>query len=529
MSKMRMRVMIIAAALVIGCTSTPEPAAEHGEPDPPAATAPAATAPATAPATATPATATPAAATPAAAPTAAAPTAAAPTATPPGPQGRLRRIVNTEGDGVALRDECTDDSRSPDTAGQGFKEGAEVSGIQEGTGECAGWALVTGHDGRQGWVRLRYLDHDEIPTWPHDVSTDTWDRLIERLNAQQQDCVTSSLTADELRLAEINTILSRRNFDWEGRIFACMSREDAIALATAIGVAQYRSQNTDPAELTSCSMPFHAESAAIDQSTIITGDIVEGEPTDEYIAFATDFVVICLAIPRLPFVWQDAGLSDSTYPDEASCMEGRLRDDVTTTELLLDCAPSLLIARLATAESGWLSRDEEIACIKPHLPTGALTSEGLEGERWPATQDLVRSALVACAEQLRHTATAVHEGTALTLVLDDGSTLLVPGNAASRGTTIAFAKMPAWDIPEAPYYATEWHGAWEVSVSSPLIAPVTIRVPAADQDQAWIFARHDEEEAHDDETWLGIAMDVADGLVSAELQSGGTLAIWLVD
>jgi hypothetical protein len=69
---------------------------------------------------------------------------ARPTATPGSTTGVTRRIVNTDGQGVALRASPGGD-RLP---GKGYDEGATVTAF-ESSGE---WTHIRGSDGREGWV-----------------------------------------------------------------------------------------------------------------------------------------------------------------------------------------------------------------------------------------------------------------------------------------------------------------------------------------------------------------------------------------
>jgi hypothetical protein len=69
---------------------------------------------------------------------------AAATATPGPAAGVQRRVVNTDGQGVALRD-APGGKRLP---GKGYDEGATVTAL-ETSGQ---WTHIKGSDGRQGWV-----------------------------------------------------------------------------------------------------------------------------------------------------------------------------------------------------------------------------------------------------------------------------------------------------------------------------------------------------------------------------------------
>ena len=63
-------------------------------------------------------------------------------------------IGNTDGDGVSLRDECSDDALVSEIGG--WSDGAEVDLLEEGSGECAGWLKVQA-DGVTSWVREEYV------------------------------------------------------------------------------------------------------------------------------------------------------------------------------------------------------------------------------------------------------------------------------------------------------------------------------------------------------------------------------------
>ena len=78
-----------------------------------------------------------------------APAAATPTAT-------SLVIVATDGDGVAVRDAC-DDARRTSAPGRGLAEGTRVELLARGDGGCTEWMLIQAPDGRESWVRARYL------------------------------------------------------------------------------------------------------------------------------------------------------------------------------------------------------------------------------------------------------------------------------------------------------------------------------------------------------------------------------------
>ena len=133
------------AALLVACT-VEEPAAPASTPGATrtSAAVPERTPTPTATLSPTPTAVSPAASTPA-------PTAATATTTP-----TLLVITGTDGDGVSVRDAC-DDARRISAPREGIGEGTPVRLIESGEGDCADWMLVQVPDGRESWVRTRYL------------------------------------------------------------------------------------------------------------------------------------------------------------------------------------------------------------------------------------------------------------------------------------------------------------------------------------------------------------------------------------
>ena len=79
-----------------------------------------------------------------------------PTAATATPTPALLVIAGTDGDGVSVRDAC-DDERRISAPGEGIPEGTTVQLISAGEGSCAEWMLIEAPDGRESWVRTRYL------------------------------------------------------------------------------------------------------------------------------------------------------------------------------------------------------------------------------------------------------------------------------------------------------------------------------------------------------------------------------------
>ncbi len=64
-------------------------------------------------------------------------------------------IGNTDGSGVALRDDCDDEARYS-ARGEGWADATRVELIEEGEGRCEGWLNVQAED-EVSWVRREYL------------------------------------------------------------------------------------------------------------------------------------------------------------------------------------------------------------------------------------------------------------------------------------------------------------------------------------------------------------------------------------
>ena len=74
---------------------------------------------------------------------------------------RVVWIAHTDGDGIAVRDDCLDSARVGRFA---FEEGSSLSLLATGSGRCVDWSVVGGGDANT-WVRNRYLANEE-PTVP---------------------------------------------------------------------------------------------------------------------------------------------------------------------------------------------------------------------------------------------------------------------------------------------------------------------------------------------------------------------------
>ena len=192
------------------------------------------------------------------------------------PANDSRRIVNTGGDGVALRSACTEGSRVPGTAGQGFREGSVVEEMDRGAAACRGWAFVAGSDGREGWVRLRYLASEDAAPWRNEPAPATWMTLLLQLDGAGQSCVQESLGPAEIAEAQELPLHADSTETWVQRFTACVPLEQAVSLALALIVSAATGEpgtnGEDAAQaLADCYRPFLEEHAAIEHASLLAG------------------------------------------------------------------------------------------------------------------------------------------------------------------------------------------------------------------------------------------------------------------
>ena len=302
--------LIAVAALVIGCSS----GSDSGDDSEQAAAAPAdaTTATATASRAATPPTPAP--------PTSQPATATATIAVPSLPPPPGRRIVNTGGDGVALRDRCSDDSRVPGAAGRGFRDGDSVREISRGEGECAGWTLARSGDGRESWVRLRYLSALDTSGWSGDITTATWGTILGELGADERACVEAELTPSELEVAASHPLLDTGETPWAAAIGDCMTVERIAEITQAITLTEFTEFGVDPAVDAACYRPFIDEQATRDRGEFFMDD-ASAESRD----LLLEALVLCSGEAIATRMVRDSGLDPASHPTAIECARGQLK------------------------------------------------------------------------------------------------------------------------------------------------------------------------------------------------------------
>ena len=240
-----------------------------------------------------------------------------------------RRIVNTGGDGVAIRDNCADESRTQGSAGRGFRDGNEVRAVLSGTADCAGWLFVAGDDGRESWVRLRYLSAVDTTGWAGDVATATWEVLFENLSADERSCVEAALTRAELEAAARLPLQGPDDdVPWVPRFAGCITDELFARVTQSATLAVVAELGQDPIVTASCYRPFIDEIAAGDHSRLFGDD---PDPSADLILLEAR--ALCSGEALAKQMLAGAGIDPATHPAVVTC----IRNDI---KILLEASMS---------------------------------------------------------------------------------------------------------------------------------------------------------------------------------------------
>ena len=221
-----------------------------------------------APATASP---TPDTAAPTPAPLTPSPT---PTAQPFAP---THHIANTGGVGVAVRDGCRDDARVS-APGAGIPEQTMVQ-LLATSGDCPGWTRVVTEEGRQTWIRLRYLASADPFTWPGDIATATWRDITAALGAEGPACAAAALASHGAGAGVLQRPVLAPDVPagsatpaWLAAIAPCIGHDLAAEVFVAGAADEFGPLG---AAATRCVRSFVAEIFAIDPPAIVVDDLAE--------------------------------------------------------------------------------------------------------------------------------------------------------------------------------------------------------------------------------------------------------------
>ena len=232
-----------------------------------------------------------------------------------------RRIVNTGGDGVALRDNCADESRIQGSAGRGFQDGSQVSAVRSDTADCAGWLFVASEDGRESWVRLRYLSAVDTAGWTGDIATATWGVLFGDLSAEERTCVEAALTRSEIETAARVPLQGPDDDEpWVPRFAGCITNERFARVTQSAALAVIAELGGDPEVDASCYRPFIDELAAGDRSRLFG---VAPDPSGDSILIEAR--ALCSGEALAKQMLAGAGLDPASHPAAVACIQNDIK------------------------------------------------------------------------------------------------------------------------------------------------------------------------------------------------------------
>ena len=245
-----------------------------------------------------------------------------PLPTPP-PFAVTHLIANTDGDGVAERNACRDDARTS-APGAGIPDAMAVQVLH---GDCPGWARVVTEDGRQTWIRLRYLASVDPPVLPRAFVPDaSWQDVAVALDEDGQACVAAALAGhgvgtDVLQRAVLADSFAEPAPAWLVAMAPCIGAD----LAAEVLVADVM-ETFGPASgpVLQCVRSFALELFAIDPSATVVGDPREASP-DARPAFVA-LLDICLGDALARGLLQEAALpAGVTAESRVACVRDAMR------------------------------------------------------------------------------------------------------------------------------------------------------------------------------------------------------------
>ena len=437
---------------------------------------------------------------------------------------------------LALRDACADERRVPGSAGQGFREGDAVRVERDGAGECAGWALAAAADGREGWVRLRYLSQPDWPAWAGDVREATWRDWIATWSSEQQACARAALSNADWSATGYRKLfrVTRNTADWTPRVIRCITAMQAMQMNMAIDLEgmQLLDLDLDLVTAAMCMRPFTAELAALDHSQLFAAAPFEAST----IRWAADGVEQCWGDALATKLAEALDLVGAARSQERSCIRERLHDaalregadDDGWLWLASLCAPRTSIDR-SVPTLGWHSDKIDRACLEARLTTEQVVALAAPEPRAAARAEARAAARAeaarsvrACADSLP-SAQGVYDGAALTLTLQDGSSVQLPAGTPSADVRVSVEARLRLDLPPPPDYSLVLGYAWGITVDS-LGAAVPMVIEFVDPEPAtsWFLARHTSA------GWVASPFEINDGIVRADLPGAGIVAIWVL-
>ena len=187
------------------------------------------------------------------------------------PEAAPWRITNTDGTGVAVRDACAD-SRRISAPGSGLKEGVTVVPVPSlGIDGCRGWALVRADDGRESWIRLRYLTRSGVSYWPDAGVPRAWGDVITMLSAAEQTCVARELDSSQFAVALATRVGATRPGSWVASFLACLQPDTVLALGSSTALRALEEEfGPLPDDASQCVRQLVDEALAIDRTAFLS-------------------------------------------------------------------------------------------------------------------------------------------------------------------------------------------------------------------------------------------------------------------
>ena len=314
----------------------------------------------------------------------AAPRPASPTPLPlptPPPFAVTHLIANTDGDGVAERNACRDDARTS-APGAGIPDAMAVQVLHS---DCPGWARVVTEDGRQTWIRLRYLASVDPPVLPRVFVPDaSWQDVAVALDEDGQACVAAALAGhgvgtDVLQRPVLADSFAEPAPAWLVAMAPCIGADLAAEVVVADVIETF-----GPASgpVLQCVRSFALELFAIDPSATVVGDPREASP-DARPAFVA-LLDICLGDALARDLLQEAALpAGVTAESRVACVRDAMRPHLGDlfdaepaltqfTAAVFGCVPEALWAVMYEGTVGRAPTLAELECITSKVPADAI-------------------------------------------------------------------------------------------------------------------------------------------------------------
>ena len=227
--------------------------------------------------------------------------------------------MHTAGDGIAVRDDCRDDAVS--VPGDGIAEGAAVH-VTGRDDACPGWARAAAPDGRETWVRLRYLSAPD--TLPAVAPGATWRDVRALLDDDGRACVDTELTehgapAAALDVPVLDTDGLPPSPSWAFALASCIDTPTATAILTTDARAGFR---PDQSAAAACVVAYATElHEIVPQLTVMRAS----DPiTDDVLDYLVGMFDNCLTRDAIRAVVFERVAGYTPRPSERACLALRL-------------------------------------------------------------------------------------------------------------------------------------------------------------------------------------------------------------